>query len=135
MCSSKFPEEILLKSHIMSHGIPAPTISSVNRYKSQLQDQKPVIDSPSVLHTEPLPNDGSAGKSRPVMAKKEPADSSGLISLQIPLQIKTPDVVTTQPGTPIAITSTDSNGQNFIQLIPVQLLPAMSKEEGGIILT
>ena len=31
-CNAKFPEEILLKSHIMSHGLPAPAISSVNRW-------------------------------------------------------------------------------------------------------
>ena len=128
MCSSKFPEDILLKSHIMSHGIPAPTISSVNRYKSQLHENKTDISS---VHE----NESSSNSLKKINDSecKEP-DSSGLISLQIPIQIKTAEVTTTQPGTPIAITSTDSDGENYIQLIPVQLIPAKCDGDAGILL-
>ena len=148
MCRSRFPEDILLKSHTMSHGIPAPAISSVNRYRSQTQDghrrqqtQTPAdcttpisVNVPSgSTHTNTftIPSESplsSQSRDEVTDEAKITTNNSG-IPFPIPIQISTSQVTTTQAGTPLAIRTTDANGRNIIQLVPVQLVPISSSCE------
>ncbi|KAF2354599.1 Homeobox domain [Trinorchestia longiramus] len=53
-------------------------------------------------------------------------DNTSTSGLQVPIQISTSQVTTTQAGTPLAIRTTDAEGRSVIQLLPVQLIPAAS---------
>ena len=137
MCRSRFPENILLKSHTMSHGIPAPAISSVNRYRSQTQDGHRRQQLQNTTNNSTPIQIGSPNYSNSKICisttKDEASSDSNVcktgIPIQIPIQISTSQVTTTQIGTPLAIRTTDASGRNFIQLLPVQLVPIANSAE------
>ena len=135
-CRSRFPEEILLKSHSMSHGIPAPAISSVNRYRSQTQESHKRVAPPSQppsknknIEVASPPTSLLEAQLRSGNTNVEPAPTG--VPIQLPIQISTSQVTTTQVGTPLAVKTTDSSGRNFIQLLPVQLIPVNATSVPG----
>ncbi|XP_047739982.1 uncharacterized protein LOC125179005 [Hyalella azteca] len=98
------------------------TLYTNDNSKSNGIDAEKMMDSEEVLR-KPILGGLLAGNPQCVDTKFICNSSSS--SIQLPIQISTSQVTSTQAGTPLAIRTTDAEGRSIIQLLPVQLVPAV----------